>query len=544
MLTTIEVVWETGDLDIKECKTVVGSSRCTTSIRVGTITSTETEVCAAVSNTEERSNSSITTFPKDAICRSATRKHSHTTTNKILISGHTSCRSRCILNIDCAVGKCTGNNVVIVTTQSNTTIRCWVTKRSDRFRHSICKCLHATAIGCNVIDDLTTHCTLHQSLCFFQNPVGFCRLRGNVCERSTVCGIEFRDPVNPVVSTILKVKDKCSEDIGNVMDAIDTTVNDYSTSMCLNKCVSILLTSRRRTYVNCDCVWGDSSNCSRCAICRIALTRIVISYLITIKGAGETNRVRSDRDSVASGQTMSRREGQSHVTICCIICCSGRSQLLTTITTTVDIQWRILCYTSRNCLLCNPTNVCINGISTVSKDLLFGVCLVSGSIDTIGIISRNVVSTKSISHGNGSNVSDQFHDRDSCFPVIFNVLQRIILWLNVEICSIPSSFITVVIQVMDKSIEDILNIICAVDRTTLDLKLCILRHVIHCLDCLMCNQINVCLNSIGSILITIPVRNVILRISFIIDCDGSISVCTASSKQRCVVIILCPCRSA
>ena len=96
---------------------------------------------------------------------------------------------------------------------------------------------------------------------------------------------------------------------------------------------------------------------------------------------------------------------------------------------------------------------------------------------------------------------------------------------------------------MNKSIEDILNVICAVDRTTLNLKLCILRHVIHCLDCLMCNQINVCLNSVGSILITIPVRNVILRISLIIDCDGIISVCTASSKQRCVVIILCPCRS-
>ena len=57
----------------------------------------------------------------------------------------------------------------------------------------------------------------------------------------------------------------------------------------------------------------------------------------------------------------------------------------------------------------------------------------------------------------------------------------------------------------------------------------------------MCNQINVCRDSIGSILITIPVRNVILRISFIIDNDGIISKCTTGSIQRCMVIILCPC---
>ena len=96
---------------------------------------------------------------------------------------------------------------------------------------------------------------------------------------------------------------------------------------------------------------------------------------------------------------------------------------------------------------------------------------------------------------------------------------------------------------MDHGIKDILNIICAVDRTTLDLECSKLRHIIHCLDCLMCNQINVSLECIGSIFITIPVRNVILRISFIIDSDGIISKCTARSKQRRVIVILCPCWS-
>ena len=178
-----------------------------------------------------------------------------------------------------------------------------------------------------------THHVEHDLLRFVHCKYRLSCLRCYVQKSVRSIHIELSSIHNSAVTTILEMEDQCLQDVSDIVYTIDTTSSCDCIGFSTYECVSITLSNRRCTNIDCNCVCTNGTNCQRCIERRVSIARICVFGSVIVLCTCKYNRLKFNVDLVSRSQTVST-DGENQITSCRIVSCSGWCECYSTRSTT------------------------------------------------------------------------------------------------------------------------------------------------------------------------------------------------------------------